>query len=79
MEDLIERERAALGHNQTKVTLVSFLAWKKRKLREKEDSNTKENAKKKEAFKAGRSVGVSCFHLQSESWSLLINNLFFFL
>jgi len=59
LEDLIERERAALGHNQTKVTLASFLAWKKRKLREKEESNTKENAKKKEAYKAGRSVGIS--------------------
>merc|ERR1711928_11878 len=59
LEDLIERERAALGHNQTKVTLVSFLAWKKRKLREKEESNTKENAKRKEAYKAGRSVGIS--------------------
>jgi len=59
LEDLIERERAALGHSQTKVTLVSFLAWKKRKLREKEESNIKENAKKKEAYKAGRSVGIS--------------------
>lgn len=59
MEDLIEKERAALGPNQTKVTLESFLAWKKRKLREREDTNNKENNRKKAEFKAGRSVGVS--------------------
>ena len=31
LEDLIERERSALGPNVTKITLKSFLAWKKRK------------------------------------------------
>lgn len=31
LEDLIERERSALGPNVTKITLESFLAWKKRK------------------------------------------------
>ena len=35
LEDLIERERAALGPNTTKITLQSFLAWKKKKLQEK--------------------------------------------
>lgn len=33
--DLIERERAALGPKQTKITLETFIAWKKRKLQEK--------------------------------------------
>lgn len=61
MEDLIEKERAALGPKQTKVTLESFLAWKKRKLREREETNTKENTRKKAEFKAGRSVGVIWF------------------
>ena len=32
LEDLIEKERAALGPKQTKVTLHSFLMWKKRKI-----------------------------------------------
>ncbi len=58
LEDLIEKERAALGPKQTKVTLETFLAWKKRKLREREETNTKENTRKKAEFKAGRSVGV---------------------
>nr|CAG4637303.1 EOG090X0C5B [Ceriodaphnia reticulata]SVE73160.1 EOG090X0C5B [Ceriodaphnia reticulata] len=59
LEDLIEKERAALGPKQTKVTLETFLAWKKRKLREREETNTKENSRKKAEFKAGRSVGIS--------------------
>lgn len=58
LEELIEKERAALGSNQTKVTLETFLAWKKRKLREKEDAASKENSRKKAEFKAGRNVGV---------------------
>lgn len=37
--DLIERERAALGPNQTKITLETFIAWKKRKLQEKKVNN----------------------------------------
>lgn len=59
LEDLVEKERAALGPKQTKVTLETFLAWKKRKLREREESSNKENTRKQAAFKAGRSVGVS--------------------
>lgn len=59
LEELIEKERAALGTNQTKVTLETFLAWKKRKLREKEETANKENSRKKAEFKAGRSVGIS--------------------
>nr|CAG4645069.1 EOG090X0C5B [Leptodora kindtii] len=59
LEELIERERAALGPKQTKVTLESFLAWKKRKLREKELAKNKETDRKKAEFKAGKSVGLS--------------------
>jgi len=35
LEDLIESQRAALGSNVTKVTLETFIAWKKRKIEEK--------------------------------------------
>ncbi|TNM99435.1 hypothetical protein fugu_012468 [Takifugu bimaculatus] len=35
LEELIENERAALGHNVTRITLETFLAWKKRKKQEK--------------------------------------------
>ena len=38
LEDLIEREHSALGPNVTKITLESFLAWKKRKRQEKIDT-----------------------------------------
>ena len=55
---MIERERAALGASQTKVTLETFLAWKKRKIREREEAKTKETDRKKAEYKAGRSVGV---------------------
>lgn len=34
--DLIERERAALGPNQTKITLETFLAWKKKKIKDRQ-------------------------------------------
>lgn len=61
LEDLIERERAALGSNLTKVTLETFVAWKKRKLKEKEEKAAKEEEKKRLDFKAGRQVGVSSF------------------
>ena len=37
MEMLVEKERASLGKTVTKVTLETFLAWKKRKLVEKKE------------------------------------------
>jgi hypothetical protein len=40
------------------VTLETFLAWKKRKIREREEAKTKETDRKKAEYKAGRSVGV---------------------
>lgn len=59
LEDLIERERAALGSANTKVTLETFVAWKKRKLKEKEEQAAVDEEKKRQDFKAGRQVGIS--------------------
>ncbi|XP_046411049.1 zinc finger CCCH domain-containing protein 15 homolog [Neodiprion virginianus] len=59
LEDLIERERANLGPNQTKITLNSFLAWKKRKLKQKADQAVKDEEKRRNDYKAGHQVGIS--------------------
>lgn len=59
IEDLVEKERANLGHVVTKVTLESFIAWKKRKQKEKEDTTRKEEARKKAEFKSGKNIGLS--------------------
>nr|CAG4645767.1 EOG090X0C5B [Lynceus sp. MCZ IZ 141354] len=59
LEELIERERAALGSNLTRVTLDTFLAWKRKKLIEREETKRKEQDRKKTEFKSGRSVGLS--------------------
>lgn len=42
----------------TRVTLESFLAWKKRKVREKKDAIIKDEEKKRTDYKAGRQIGV---------------------
>jgi len=59
IEDLVERERAALGYNLTPVTLGSFLAWKQRKTAEKKAKHNESLSKKEVDFKAGRHVGLS--------------------
>jgi hypothetical protein len=59
LEDLIETERAALGTNQTKVTLDTFLAWKKRKIEEKKQALIEEEKKKMKDFKSGKQFGIS--------------------
>lgn len=60
LEDLIEKERAALASVKfTKITLESFLEWKKRKLREKAESTKKEEEKKRQDYKAGKASGLS--------------------
>ncbi|KAL6102187.1 zc3h15 [Pungitius sinensis] len=59
LEELIENERAALGANVTRITLETFLAWKKRKRQEKIDKAMLEMEKKKADFKAGKSLVVS--------------------
>lgn len=57
--DLIERERAALGSDLTKVTLETFLAWKKRKIQEKKDKLAAEEEKKRTDYKQGKQFGLS--------------------
>ncbi|KAK9502815.1 hypothetical protein O3M35_011517 [Rhynocoris fuscipes] len=60
LEDLIEKERAALASSKfTKITLETFLAWKKRKLKEKKEAAQKEEDKKKQDYKAGKASGLS--------------------
>ncbi|XP_078048760.1 zinc finger CCCH domain-containing protein 15 homolog [Augochlora pura] len=59
LEDLIEKERANLGPHQTKITLETFLAWKKRKLKEKKEQAIKDEEKRRNDYKAGRQVGIS--------------------
>lgn len=59
LEDLIETERAALGASQTRITLETFLAWKKRKIQEKKATMAKDEEKKRSDFRAGRQVGIS--------------------
>ena len=43
----------------TPVTLQSFVAWKKRKLREKAEKAKKEDSKKKDNAKSGLTTGLS--------------------
>lgn len=59
IEMLVEKERASLGKNVTKVTLESFLAWKKRKIIEKKEEKIIEENKKKANFKLGLHQGLS--------------------
>lgn len=59
LEELIETERASLGVNTTKVTLETFLAWKKRKIEEKRQAELEEEKKKLKDFKAGKQFGIS--------------------
>lgn len=59
MEELVEVERSKLPHDLPKLTLESFLQWKKRKIEERKAKLAKEEADKKAEFKAGRNVGLS--------------------
>ncbi|XP_028847285.1 zinc finger CCCH domain-containing protein 15 [Denticeps clupeoides] len=59
LEELIENERSALGPNVTRITLETFLAWKKRKRQEKIAKAEQDMEKKKADFKAGKALGVS--------------------
>uniref|UniRef100_F6W619 ZC3H15/TMA46 family C-terminal domain-containing protein n=1 Tax=Monodelphis domestica TaxID=13616 RepID=F6W619_MONDO len=59
LEDLIERECSALGPNVTKITLESFLAWKKRKRQEKIDKLEQGMERRKADFKAGKALVIS--------------------
>jgi len=60
LDDLIDKERAALDVGKcTKVTLESFVAWKKKKIKEAKDAQKKEKDKKKKAFVSGTTSGMS--------------------
>jgi len=60
MEDLVEKERAALSSkNLTKVTLESFLRWKERKRIEKLARKLDDMDKKKGNLKEGKTSGIS--------------------
>lgn len=59
LEELIETERSALGADVTRITLVTFLAWKKSKRQEKLAKAEQDMEKKKADFNAGRAFGVS--------------------
>lgn len=59
LEELIETERASITGAQTKVTLESFNAWKKRKIEEKKKALQKEEDKKRKDYSAGRQIGLS--------------------
>lgn len=68
LEELIEKERSALNSsNTTKLTLETFLQWKKRKLKEKKDAKEKEEEKKRINYKAGHHIGVCIVLIRSNS------------
>lgn len=59
IEELIEKERAALGANVTRVTLTSFLAWKKKKRADKLKALFAEKSKRQKNVKSGKLQGIS--------------------
>jgi len=62
IEELIEQKRSELSAQTkalTPVNLQTFVAWKKRKLREKADAEKKNNEDKKKKMKSGLTVGMS--------------------
>ncbi|KAK2171865.1 hypothetical protein NP493_1017g02054 [Ridgeia piscesae] len=60
LEELIEKERAALNsQNLTKVTLATFLKWKEKKRQQKAAEASELVSKKKTDYKAGRMIGIS--------------------
>ena len=62
IEELVEQKRAELSAQNktlTPITLQTFVAWKKRKLREKKAKEEKENEDKKKKMKQGFTLGMS--------------------
>lgn len=75
LEELIESERASLGPNVTKVTLETFLAWKKRKVEEKKQQLIKDEEKKRNEYvKHGRHVGLSGREMFTYNPDLIAND-----
>uniref|UniRef100_A0A1I7YK46 Zinc finger CCCH domain-containing protein 15 homolog n=1 Tax=Steinernema glaseri TaxID=37863 RepID=A0A1I7YK46_9BILA len=55
LEELIEKERSALSaQNLVKVTLETFIAWKKKKIREKKQKAAESEKQKRTNFKSGK-------------------------
>lgn len=59
MEELIEVERSKLPPDLPKLTLETFIQWKRQKIEEKKIKAARDEADKREEFKAGRHVGLS--------------------
>ncbi|XP_076313079.1 zinc finger CCCH domain-containing protein 15-like isoform X2 [Tachypleus tridentatus] len=59
IEELVEKERASLGSNLTRISFETFLAWKKKKIAEKKEKAQVEQDRKKAEFKAGHHIGLS--------------------
>jgi len=60
IEELVETERAKLDSSKlTKITLQTFVAWKKKKLKERADAAKKEKDKKKKDYSTGNVTGMS--------------------
>ena len=74
LELLIEKERASLGTKVTKVTLESFLEWKKRKVNEKKDEIKKLESKKKSDYKLGFMNGLTGRDLFTFNPDLIAND-----
>jgi len=74
LEELIETERSALGSATTKVTLESFLSWKKRKVEEKKQAQLEEERKKLKDFKSGKQFGISGREMFSFNPDLVYDN-----
>lgn len=59
LEDLIEKERAALGSDLTKITFETFCNWKKRKILERKKERARDEKRKRTELKAGKETGLS--------------------
>merc|ERR1712126_214576 len=79
IEELIEKERTQLDTSKlTKITLETFVAWKKKKLKEKEDLLKKEKAKKAKDLKSGQTSGMSgrdLFLLDPSIWQNMLRRM----
>lgn len=61
--------------SQTKVTLETFLAWKKRKIQDKKDRMLKEEDQKKRDYKQGKQFGISGREMFTFNPELAIDNI----
>ena len=59
-KELVETERSKLDSSKlTKITLQTFVAWKKKKLKERADAAKKEKDKMKKDYSTGNTTGMS--------------------